>query len=104
MYIYHALISVLSTHMIHINLNTIFYTHLAQSHQNNLHKVLYENARTHTFCLKDHDWISSATTRFERFPLKPKSLSLCRCTLACRQPHGGHFEAFYARYCDSLIS
>ena len=27
MYIYHALINALSTHMIHINLNTIFYTH-----------------------------------------------------------------------------
>ena len=27
MYIYHALINALSTHMIHINLNTIVYTH-----------------------------------------------------------------------------
>ena len=78
MYIYHALINALSAHMIHINLNTIFYTHIVQSHQNNLHKVLYGNAHrhthTHTFCLKDHDWISSAITCFERFPLKSKSL------------------------------
>ena len=28
MYIYHALINTLSTHMIHINLNMIFYTHV----------------------------------------------------------------------------
>ena len=28
MYIYHALINALSAHMIHINLNRIFYTHV----------------------------------------------------------------------------
>ena len=28
MYIYHVLINALSTHMIHINLNIIFYTHV----------------------------------------------------------------------------
>ena len=31
MYIYHALINALSAHMIHINLNTIFYTHIEDS-------------------------------------------------------------------------
>jgi len=31
MYIYHALINALSVHMIHINLNVIFYTHVKQS-------------------------------------------------------------------------
>ena len=31
MYIYHALINVLSAHMIHINLNMIFYTHVQHS-------------------------------------------------------------------------
>jgi len=31
MYIYHALINTLSTHMIHINLNMIFYTHVEHS-------------------------------------------------------------------------
>ena len=31
MYIYHALISSLSTHMIHINLNMVFYTHVEHS-------------------------------------------------------------------------
>ena len=41
MYIYHVLINALSTHMIHINLNMIFYTHVEHCPtQNNLHKVL----------------------------------------------------------------
>ena len=31
MYIYHALINALSAHMIHINLNMIFYTHANHS-------------------------------------------------------------------------
>ena len=31
MYIYDALINALSTHMIHINLNMIFYTHVEHS-------------------------------------------------------------------------
>ena len=31
MYIYHALINSLSAHMIHINLNMIFYTHVEHS-------------------------------------------------------------------------
>ena len=31
MYIYHALIKALSAHMIHINLNVIFYTHVEHS-------------------------------------------------------------------------
>ena len=33
MYIYHALINALSAHMIHINLNMIFYTHAEHSHE-----------------------------------------------------------------------
>ena len=40
MYIYHALINAPSAHMIHINLNMIFYTHVEHSLQNDLHKVL----------------------------------------------------------------
>ena len=41
MYIYHVLINALAAHMIHINLNMIFYTHVEHSpYQNNLHKVL----------------------------------------------------------------
>ena len=38
MYTYHALINALSAHMIHINLNMIFYTHVQHSPiKNNLH-------------------------------------------------------------------
>ena len=40
MYVYRTLISALSIHIIHINLNMIFYTH------NNLHKVLYRHTHT----------------------------------------------------------
>ena len=50
-YIYHALINALSAHMIHINLNMIFYTHveLAQFHPNNPHKAPYgKTPPTHT--------------------------------------------------------
>ena len=60
MYIYHALINTLSTHMIHVNLNMIFCTHVEHS-QNNLHKVLYQKKKkmhykhththTHNNCL-----------------------------------------------------
>ena len=49
MYIYCALINALSTHIIHTNLDTIFYTHVEHSPiKNNLHKVLYGNTHTHT--------------------------------------------------------
>ena len=44
-YIYHALINALSSHIIHISLKLIFYTHVEHSPiKNNLHKVLYGNA------------------------------------------------------------
>ena len=58
MYIYLALTNALRAHIIHINLNTIFYTYvedsptkticIRQSYQNNLHKALYGNTHTHT--------------------------------------------------------
>ena len=49
MYIYHVLINALSAHTIHINLNTIFYTHVEHSPtKKHLHKVLYGNTHTHT--------------------------------------------------------
>ena len=38
MYIYHVLINALSAHMIHINLNMIFYTHVEHSQT---HKFTY---------------------------------------------------------------
>ena len=50
MYIYHALINALSAHMIHINLNMIFYTHVENSSTIFffLHKVLLKNKKTKT--------------------------------------------------------
>ena len=41
MYIYHVLISALSTHMLHINLNTIFCVHVEQSPTNSNYVKYY---------------------------------------------------------------
>ena len=49
MYIYHALINALSAHMIHINLNMIFYTHVKHSPT----KTIYTH--THTDCSRN--WV-----------------------------------------------
>ena len=46
-YSYHALINTLSAHIIHINLNTIFYTHVEDS-PTKLIKALYEHTHTYT--------------------------------------------------------
>ena len=61
MYNYHALINALSTHMIHINLNMIFYTHVEHSstktiyikyYQKNYSKnALQTHTHTHTHTL-----------------------------------------------------
>ena len=49
MYIHHARLNALSAHMIDINLNMIFYTHVEHSPiKNNLNKILYGNTHTHT--------------------------------------------------------
>ena len=59
MYIYHALINALSTHMIHINLHMIFYTHVEHSATKTIYLKYYiflfflthykhTRARTHT--------------------------------------------------------
>ena len=48
MYIYHALISVLSTHTIHINLNTIFYTDIEHSPAKTIYIRYYMETHTHT--------------------------------------------------------
>ena len=43
MYVYHALINALSTHMIHINLNTIFYTQVEHSPTKTIYIKYYKN-------------------------------------------------------------
>ena len=42
MYIYHALITALSAHMIHISLNMIFYTHVEHSPTETIYIKYYE--------------------------------------------------------------
>ena len=48
MYIYHALISALSTHMIHINLNMIFCTHVEHSPTKTIYIKYYTEKQTNT--------------------------------------------------------
>ena len=47
MYIYHALINALIAHMIHINLNMIFYTHVEHSPTKTIH-IKYYMRKKHT--------------------------------------------------------
>ena len=48
MYIYHALINTLSTRMIHINLNMIFYTHVEYSLTKTIYIKYYTEKQTYT--------------------------------------------------------
>ena len=47
MYIYHALINALRVHMIHINLNMIFYTHVEHSPTKTIYIKYYTEKQTH---------------------------------------------------------
>ena len=47
MYIYQVLINALSAHMIHINLNMIFYTHVEHSPTKTIFIRYYVETRTH---------------------------------------------------------
>ena len=49
MYIYHALINALSAHTIHINLNTLFYTHVEHSPTKTIYIRYYMETHTHTY-------------------------------------------------------
>ena len=64
MYIYHALINALGAHMIHINLNMIFYTHVKHSPTKTIYikyyLIVFNNnnksapqTRTHTDCSRN---------------------------------------------------
>ena len=63
MYIYHALINTLSTHMIHINPNMIFYTHVEHSPTKTIYIKHYKKIKnknmhykhTHTDCSRN--WV-----------------------------------------------
>ena len=47
MYIYHTFINAMSAHMIHIDLNMIFYTHVEQCST----KTIYINYCTYLYCI-----------------------------------------------------
>ena len=47
-YTYHAHINALSAHMIHINLNMIFYTHVEHSPTKTIYIKYYTEKQTHT--------------------------------------------------------
>ena len=51
MYIYHVLINALSAHMIHINLNMIFYTHVEHSPTNTIYINYKKNKKYVCGCM-----------------------------------------------------
>ena len=61
MYIYHALIDALTAHMIHINLNTVFHTHVELSPTKKTDIRYYMETHTHTHLSLIH--ISEPTRR-----------------------------------------
>jgi len=48
MYIYHALVNAMSAHMIHINFNGIFYTHIGHSPTETVYIRYYRETHIHT--------------------------------------------------------
>ena len=61
MYIYHVLINTLRAHMIHINLNMIFCTHVEQSPTKTIYIMYYTEKQKHT-----HKRVTDVAP-FERF-------------------------------------
>ena len=55
MYIYHALINALSAHIIHINLNTIFYMYVEDSPAKTTYIRHYMETHTHNDCSRN--WV-----------------------------------------------
>ena len=62
MFLYHALINALSAHMIHINLNKIFYTHAEhnpteainiKNYMENTHTPTHTHTHTHTLTVAE---------------------------------------------------
>ena len=57
MYFYHALINALSAHMIHINLNMIFYTHVEHSPTKTIYIKYYTKQNKNKNTLQTHTHI-----------------------------------------------
>ena len=55
MYIYHALINALSAHIIHINLNMIFYTHVEHNPTKIIYMKYYKKKQTHALHTHTHN-------------------------------------------------
>ena len=54
MYIYHVLINILSAHIIHINLNMIFYTNVEHSPTKTIYVKYYTEKQTNTRITHTH--------------------------------------------------
>ena len=54
MYIYHALINTLNAHMIHINLNMIFYAHVEHSPTKTIYIKYYKTKTNKKHTLQTH--------------------------------------------------
>ena len=95
MYIYHALINALSAHMIHINLNMIFYTHVEQSPTKTIYIIIirkyniYSVFRSKIFWIKNMiyptidntNWQWSATLPWLAFSGKATGCFNWKCTI-----------------------
>ena len=57
MYIYHVLIDVLNIHMIHINLNMIFYTHVEHSPNKTFYIRYYMETHTLTMTVAETGYL-----------------------------------------------
>ena len=62
MYIYHELINTLSAHVIHINLNMIFYTNVEHSPTKTIYIKYYTEKQTHTHYTHTHYTHTHANT------------------------------------------
>ena len=82
MHIYHALINALSAHMIHINLNMIFYTHVEHSPTKTIYIKYYTKKQQ-----QQQPKTNKKTKQKKKTPKKQKktpsawSLSRCQCLL-----------------------
>ena len=65
MYIYHALINALGTHMIHIHLNMIFYTHVEHNPTKTIYIKCYTQQQQQQKSLQTHTHTHPADPSFE---------------------------------------
>ena len=71
MYIYHGLINALSAHMIHINLNMIFYKHVEHSPTKTIYIKYYTKTKQSKNALQTHTHMHAHTRTHARTPTHP---------------------------------